>query len=147
MALLAGLFYSLQLLQHWPLPKIAVLSPGRIRMIHTNMIAFGFLTNGFLAMLYWTVPRLTGKRVTANSLGWLILVAWNAIVALTYVGLHLGRGPGDRVGRDADLGRSAGRRRRDPRLDPVLQADRDLAPKKRSTSRSGTSAPASSGSA
>lgn len=89
-ALVAGLLYSLQLLQHWPLPKIPVLSPGRIRFIHTNMIAFGFLTNGFLAMLYWTVPRLTGKRVLSNGLGWLICAAWNLIVLATYVGLHLG---------------------------------------------------------
>ncbi|RMH22093.1 MAG: cytochrome oxidase [Acidobacteria bacterium] len=90
-ALLAGLFYSLQLLQHWPLPKIAVLSPGRIRMIHTNMIAFGFLTNAFLAMLYWTIPRLTGQRVLSSKLGWLIFAAWNGIVLATYVGLHLGQ--------------------------------------------------------
>ena len=39
LALLAGLFYSMQLIQHWPLPKIAELSPGRIRMVHTNLIA------------------------------------------------------------------------------------------------------------
>lgn len=89
-AMVAGLLYSLQLLQHWPLPKIEVFSPGRIRMIHTNMIAFGFLTNGFLAMLYWTVPRLTGRRIASNALGWIILAAWNAIIAATYVGLHLG---------------------------------------------------------
>jgi len=89
-ALVAGFLYSLQLLQHWPLPKIPELSPGRIRMIHTNMIAFGFLTNAFLAMLYWTVPRLTGKRVASNGLGWLILGAWNLIVLGTYVGLHIG---------------------------------------------------------
>ena len=89
-ALVAGLLYSLQLLQHWPLPKIDVLSPGRIRFIHTNMIAFGFLTNSFFAMLYWTVPRLTGKRVFSDKLGWLIWTAWNAIVLLTYIGLHLG---------------------------------------------------------
>ena len=88
--MLAGLLYSLQLLQWWPLPKIETLSPGRIRMIHTNLMAFGFLTNAFLAMLYWTVPRLTGKRVTSSKLGWLIMVAWNAIVGLTYVGLHMG---------------------------------------------------------
>ncbi len=89
-ALLGGLFYSLQLLQHWPLPRIEVLSPGRIRMIHTNMIAFGFLTNAFFAMLNWTVPRLTGKRVASDALGWLIWGAWNAIVLATYIGLHLG---------------------------------------------------------
>ena len=89
-ALFAGLFYSLQLLQSWPLPKIAVLSPGRIRLIHTNLIAFGFLTNAFLAMLYWTVPRLTGIRVASAKLGWLIFAAWNAIILATWVGLHLG---------------------------------------------------------
>ncbi len=91
LALFAGLFYSLQLIQHWPLPKIAVLSPGRIRMIHTNLIAFGWLTNAFLAMLYWTVPRLTGKRVAHAGLGWVIWGAWNGIVLATYIGLHLGQ--------------------------------------------------------
>ncbi len=90
LALFAGLFYAMQLLQQFPLPKIAVLSPGRIRMIHTNLIAFGFLTNAFFAMLYWTVPRLTGKRVANNLLGWLILGAWNLIVAATWIGLHFG---------------------------------------------------------
>lgn len=89
-ALLAGLFYSLQLLQHWPLPKIAVLSPGRIRLIHTNLIAFGFLTNSFLAMLYWTVPRLTGQQVASGLLGRVIITAWNLIIFLTWMGLHLG---------------------------------------------------------
>ena len=89
-ALVAGLLYSLQLLQHWPLPKIEVFSPGRIRMIHTNLIAFGFLTNSFLAMLYWTVPRLTGQRVMSKALGWVIWAAWNGIILATYIGLHLG---------------------------------------------------------
>ncbi len=89
-ALFAGLFYSLQLLQQWPLPRIAVLSPGRLRMVHTNLIAFGFLTNCFLAMLYWTVPRLTGQRVLSRALGWVILTAWNGIILATFIGLHLG---------------------------------------------------------
>ena len=89
-ALVAGLLYSLQLLQHWPLPKIAELSPGRIRLVHTNLIAFGFLTNSFLAMLYWTVPRLTGVRVASNKLGVVIFAAWNLIILGTWVGLHLG---------------------------------------------------------
>jgi len=89
-ALFAGLFYSMQLLQHWPLPKIAVLSPGRIRLIHTNLIAFGFLTNSFLAMLYWTVPRLTGCATASKKLGWLIFSAWNGIILATRIGLHLG---------------------------------------------------------
>ncbi len=89
-ALLAGLFYSTQFLQHWLLPLIPPLSPGRIRLVHTNLIAFGWLTNAFFAMLSWTVPRLTGQRVASRSLGWLIWVAWNGIVAATWIGLHLG---------------------------------------------------------
>jgi cytochrome c oxidase cbb3-type subunit 1 len=89
-ALLAGLFYSMQLLQAWPLPKIAVLSPGRIRLIHTNLIAFGFLTNSFFAMLYWTVPRLTGQQVASKVLGRVIITAWNLIILATWIGLHLG---------------------------------------------------------
>ena len=32
-ALVAGFLYSLQLIQSWPLPKIELLSPGRIRMV------------------------------------------------------------------------------------------------------------------
>ena len=90
LALFAGLFYSMQLLQHWPLPKLEWLSPGRWRMVHTNLIAFGFLTNAFLAMLYWTVPRLTGRRVMSHGFGWLIWSAWNAIILLTFVGLTAG---------------------------------------------------------
>jgi cytochrome c oxidase cbb3-type subunit 1 len=89
-ALLGGLFYSMQLFQHWTLPRTEWFSPGRIRLIHTNMIAFGFLTNAFLAMLYWAVPRLTGKRVLSEVLGWVILLAWNAIMALTFAGLMTG---------------------------------------------------------
>jgi len=89
-ALFAGFFYSMQFLQQWILPTWAVLSPGRVRMVHTNLIAFGWLTNAFLGMLYWTVPRLTGQRVASNLLAWTILAAWNLIILATWVGLHLG---------------------------------------------------------
>ena len=89
-ALLAGFLYSLQLIQHWPLPKISTLSPGRIRFLHTNLIAFGFLTNSFFAMLYWTVPRLTGQAVASRLLGKAIFSAWNLIIAATGIGLLLG---------------------------------------------------------
>lgn len=93
-ALVAGFLYSLQLLNQWPLPRIPVLSPGRIRLTHTNLIAFGFLTNAFLAMLSFTVPRLTGRRTAGWVLGWLIFGAWNAIILATWVGLHLGEAQG-----------------------------------------------------
>jgi cytochrome c oxidase cbb3-type subunit I len=93
-SLVAGLLYALQLVQHWPLPRIPLFSPGRFRMVHTNMVAFGFLTNSFLAMLYWTVPRLTGQRVFSNALANTILAAWNLIILLTLVGIQMGQAQG-----------------------------------------------------
>ncbi len=90
LAMFAGLFYSLQLIDHNVLPDVEVMSRGRIRMIHTNLVAFGFLTNGFLAMLNWAVPRLTGQPTASRALGWVIVVVWNAIIALVWAMLHLG---------------------------------------------------------
>ena len=93
-AMFAGIAYATQLINKYFLPNMPVLSPGRIRMVHTNLIAFGFLTNAFFGMLYWCVPRLTGKRVFSNALGWAIFVAWQAIVLATWVGLHLAQAQG-----------------------------------------------------
>jgi cytochrome c oxidase cbb3-type subunit 1 len=93
-ALFAGLFYSLQLIDHDMLPDAEILSRGRIRMIHTNLIAFGFLTNGFFAMLNWAVPRLTGQPTASRKLGWVILAVWNATIALVWGMLHFGYAQG-----------------------------------------------------
>ena len=40
-------------------------------MIHTNMIAFGFLTNAFFGMLYWTVPA-ADRSVRGQHAGWAV---------------------------------------------------------------------------
>ena len=66
-ALFAGLLYALQLTQDYPFPGIELLSPGRIRMLHTNAVAFGFLINLFIASLNWIIPRLTGHRVLSRK--------------------------------------------------------------------------------
>lgn len=89
-ALLAGLLYSTQLLQKYHGGTSEFMSPGRVRMVHTNLIAFAFLTNAFLAMLYWVVPRLTGQRVLSDKLGWLIFFVWQALMTALWFGLHLG---------------------------------------------------------
>lgn len=90
LAMFDGLVYSSQFIHHWRFPLAEWLSPGRIRMAHTNLVAFGFLVNSFTAMLYWCVPRLTGQRVLSNALGWLIFYVWLAVIAAMVVGLHLG---------------------------------------------------------
>lgn len=93
LAMFAGVAYSTQLIQHYILPNhLEMFSPGRIRLVHTNLIAFGFLFNAFLGMLYWTVPRLTGKRVLSEAMGFLIFWVWQATILLTWIGFHLGHG-------------------------------------------------------
>jgi len=89
-ALFAGMLYSLQLGRMYPFPGVELLSAGRIRMIHTNAVAYGFLLNGFIAALYWIVPRLTGKQVLSRTLSWVVFWAWQLIVATAAGGIVLG---------------------------------------------------------
>ena len=90
-AILAGLLYALQLTNLYPFSGVELLSPGRVRMIHTNAIAYGFLFNLFIAMLYWVVPRLTGYPLLDERLTWAIYVAWQVIVTLAAAGILLGQ--------------------------------------------------------
>jgi cytochrome c oxidase cbb3-type subunit 1 len=83
----AGMFYALQLSRLYPFPGVELLSPGRIRMLHTNAVAYGFLINLFIAVLYWTVPRLTGYPLLSAKLSRVIFFAWQLIVLATAVGL------------------------------------------------------------
>ncbi len=93
-ALVGGFLYSLSFLQHYPAEGISVLSPGRVRMVHTNLIAFGFLVNSFVGLLYWAVPRMTARQVLSDRLGWLIFWVWQAIIAATFVGILAGEAQG-----------------------------------------------------
>ena len=90
-AMLAGLFFSLQLLQSYPFPAIEIFSPGRWRMVHTNGVAYGFIANAFLGGLHWAVPRLTLRPVLSKPLSWFILVAWQLILLSTVYGLLTGQ--------------------------------------------------------
>lgn len=89
-AMLMGVFYSLQLNNLYPFPGIEFLSPGRIRMIHTNGVAYGFIMNAFLGALYWAVPRLTKRRVLSDWLGWTIFWVYLFIVLWAVVGILAG---------------------------------------------------------
>jgi cytochrome c oxidase cbb3-type subunit 1 len=90
-AIFAGMFFGLQLTRLYPFPGVELLSPGRLRMVHTNAIAYGFLINEFIAVLYWTVPRLTGHRVLSPKLSRFIFVAWQLIVLATAGGILMGQ--------------------------------------------------------
>ena len=83
----AGFLYSLQFLNSYPLGGVEFFSPGRIRMLHTNAIAYGWLVNGLLAGIYWAVPRITGYPVLSRTLGWVIFFVLQILVLLTAGGI------------------------------------------------------------
>jgi cytochrome c oxidase cbb3-type subunit 1 len=85
----AGFLYSLQFLGYFPTPGSWTHSPGHFRLVHTNMAAYGWLVNGFTGMLYYVVPRLTGKKVLSDKLGTLIFWAWQIVVVATLVGFMI----------------------------------------------------------
>lgn len=89
-AMLAGLLFSLQLLNMNPFAGVEFWSPGRWRLIHTQGVAYGFIANAFLGALHWAVPRLTLRPVLSEKLSWFIFIAWQGIVVATVVGLLLG---------------------------------------------------------
>jgi cytochrome c oxidase cbb3-type subunit 1 len=93
-ALTAGLLMALQLVDWNPLRGIELFSPGRWRMVHTNAIAYGFISSAFLGVLHWAVPRLTMRPVFSDALSWVIFVAWHSVVLSTAAGLLLGEAQG-----------------------------------------------------
>ena len=88
----AGFLVSLNFIGAYPFENIPWLSYGRLRLLHTNEIAYGFLVNAFVGALYYAVPRLTGRRVAHHGLGWVILLVWQFLVIATSVGQVLGYG-------------------------------------------------------
>jgi cytochrome c oxidase cbb3-type subunit 1 len=87
-----GFLISLQFLGLYPLEGIPWFSYGRLRLLHTNEIAYGFLVNGFLGCLYYAIPRLTGRPVLSTRLGWIILPVWQFTVVASSVGQLMGFG-------------------------------------------------------
>ncbi len=86
-ALFAGFLYSLTFIGMYPFNNIEVLSPGRVGMLHVNVLIFGFIGNMSIAALYWVVPNMSNRRVLSNLMGWAIGGLWNFIMALTIVGI------------------------------------------------------------
>lgn len=83
--LLAGLSYSLQFLQKYPFPGVEILSPGRIRMVHTQGVAYGLLANGLFAILYYVIPKLTSFEVWSKKVGRAMFWAYNSLVLASVV--------------------------------------------------------------
>ncbi len=86
-ALLAGLFYSLQFENAYPFKGISWLSPGRVRMLHTNAVAYAWLAFAFIGLLHYIIPKLTGQRVWSPAVSRFVAWGWIAIVAGTVIGI------------------------------------------------------------
>jgi cytochrome c oxidase cbb3-type subunit 1 len=93
-SLLGGLSYAMQFNNLYPFQGIEWLSPGRVRMVHTNMAAYGFIANAFIAGMLFAIPRLTRQPILSDRLGWFILLAWQLFMVLTIGGQLLGYGQG-----------------------------------------------------
>ncbi|MFT7669090.1 MAG: cytochrome c oxidase cbb3-type subunit 1 [Planctomycetota bacterium] len=91
LSMMAGFLYSLQFIGFYPFPDSELLAPGHIRLIHTNLAAYGWLVNGFTAMCYYIIPRLTGHRVLSDKLGHLIFWVWQGILVCSGVGFLFNR--------------------------------------------------------
>ena len=62
-AVLGGMSYAMQFLNLYPFPGVELLAPGRVRMTHTMAVAYGWLANGFFALSYYVLPKLTGYKI------------------------------------------------------------------------------------
>jgi len=78
--LLTGLSYSLQFLQKYPFPGVEILSPGRVRMVHTQGVAYGMLANGLFAILHYIIPKLTSFEVWSRKFGQALFWIYNTLV-------------------------------------------------------------------
>lgn len=93
-SMLGGLLMAFQLIRSNPLAGIEYFSPGRWRMLHTNLVAYGFLANAFLGVLHWSIPRLTMRPLLSKQLSYFIFAAWQLVVTATAVGILTGHAQG-----------------------------------------------------
>ncbi|MCC7509549.1 MAG: cbb3-type cytochrome c oxidase subunit I [Planctomycetes bacterium] len=76
------------------LGDIAELSYGRMRMLHTHAVVFGWLSNGFLAFSYYAIPKLTGRRLWMRGLARGNAVFFQVAVVVGAIGLVTGHAEG-----------------------------------------------------
>ena len=80
---LAGLAYSTQFIDLYPFPEFEFLSPGRIRMVHTQGVAYAWLANIFFAIMLYMIPKLTKKPILSEKLGWIVFWTYNILIIAT----------------------------------------------------------------
>jgi cytochrome c oxidase cbb3-type subunit I/II len=88
--LLVGLVIALQLAFPVFNFKLAFLTYGRVRPIHTNAIIFAFVGNAIFTGVYYSMQRLLKTRMYSKFLSYLHFWGWQLIIVLAAVTLALG---------------------------------------------------------
>jgi cbb3-type cytochrome c oxidase subunit I len=81
-----GLILALQFVFPDLFRGIAWLVFGRLRQAHTNTVLFAWLSPGMIAMWYYIVPQLTGRKIWSEVLGNILAIGW-MIAVMVGVGL------------------------------------------------------------
>lgn len=63
-------------------------------MVHTSSVAYAWLANGLFGILYYIIPKLTGRRVLSHALSKLCFWVYNALVVGSVVMILAGFGQG-----------------------------------------------------
>jgi cytochrome c oxidase cbb3-type subunit 1 len=87
---LVGVLVSIKFHAPGFLDGISTLTFGRIRPVHVNGVIFGSFSTGFIALLYYFVPRLCGVPLYKEEWGRPLLWLWNAFLILGTLSFLLG---------------------------------------------------------
>ena len=65
-----------------------------IRLIHINLVLFGFVTPGLLSAAFYYVPKLLRTNLYSEKLGKITVFAWNVTLVAAVVSLAMGKTQG-----------------------------------------------------
>lgn len=83
--------FTVALKMIWPnLGEFAFLSFGRIRMVHTNIILFGWLLQANMGLLFYVFPKLLNTKLYSQKLAMVTWGVYNIAVAGGLIGLLMG---------------------------------------------------------
>ncbi len=91
--LIVGLVVGLWLAAEMVMPRLNLtpwLTFGRLRVVHTNGLAFGFALAGIFSCTYYMLQRLTRTRITYPGLAKFHLYLFNIAIALAALSLFAG---------------------------------------------------------
>ncbi len=86
----AGLVSSLKL--HWPdlLVDYSWLTFGRLRVVHLNAVAYGWVPMGELGLAMWMLPRLLRTPLVGGKFVIVGALLWNAGLIIGLIGIAIG---------------------------------------------------------